>query len=192
MTLVERTLVPYFDAPVDGSSMLPLQKKQASAKNSQGGAHHISHAPAHKHHRNITNGTSSSPTTDATGSGSPAASKTNSRKGKGKKQDAEKAQQAAHNPAPNARKHHRDPSHKHLPYLASSNPSTTSGRASPPRKRQEGSLQGDVTGPARQPLTPRFAGPAFVNSPMPDSLPIPATLLGMQDTADRMRSGLVL
>lgn len=93
-----------------------------------------------------------------------------------------------------SRKHHRDPSSKHLPGLALPGggtipaPATSERRQSPPRKRQEQNFYDTAST-----MPPKFAGPAFTNSPMPDDLPIPTTsLLLMNEAADRMAHGLML
>lgn len=101
--------------------------------------------------------------------------------GKGGNKGAQQQQQLS------SRKHHRDPSQKNLAALATKAVPVVMGRQSPPRKRQE---QLSNSGPPPDPS--KFAGPAFTNSPMPDTLPIPTTSLLMHQAADQLRSGLII
>lgn len=179
--LRERALVPYFDAgdasgPPSGA---PLQKRLGPRK---GLASHPIDALA-----DSLGAGQAQPRGARGAAGSPPKENQAQPGGKQKKRGGAKQPQAQPQEAGSSRKHHRDPSAKNLPGLAAAPPA-----APPPRKRQE---QGGVdTPPQPAGLKPsaRFAGPAFTNSPMPDTLPIPTTGLLMHQAAERMQASLML
>ena len=187
-SLKDRALVPFFDSPVEASVLQPLQGKPAHKKSHQDNVQ--------VHSQRKANGKPATSPVQVEDSGFVNAKQ---RKGKGNKNASSPKQMqiAAAEVVSNAgRKHHRDPSYRNLPSLAvhaHSGP-TVSGRQSPPRKRQEYNTHDSATsmGPIA-PAAVKFAGPAFTNSPMPDSLPIPTTsLLRMHEAADRLAAGLML
>lgn len=184
--LKDRTLVPFFDSPVEASVLQPLQGRSAHKK-----PYH-DNAPVQKQRK---------------GTGKPAtgtmqvvedASNGIGKQGKNKAKKSSSPRQMSPEASPNAsRKHHRDPSYRSLPGLATNAhiAQSVSGRQSPPRKRQE-HTHDSATSMGPMPPAPaalKFAGPAFTNSPKPDALPIPTTsLLRMHEAADRLAAGLML
>lgn len=66
-----------------------------------------------------------------------------------------------------SRKHQRDPSAKNLQAMGSA----TQQQQNHQPKRQEVQRQKQ---PPRPPTAPKYAGPAFTNSPTPDALPLPS------------------
>ena len=202
VVLKERALVPFFDAPVDAGTLQPLQGKAAHKKLPQQQQVMTNNKPRKANAKPA----SGSPKAVAVEDAFPAAAK---QPKKGKKAAATKQQTTSEGQHQHqGRKHNRDPSYRHLPSLASAaslGPSvSSSGRQSPPRKRQEQHFYDSVSSAEqfanqhqphqhRQSMVPKFAGPAFTNSPMPDTLPIPTTsLLLMHEAADRMAAGLML
>ncbi len=185
--------MPFFDTHVEPAALQPLQgtsQKKGSNQHQQ-----------HQHDNQYTNvggkkqRKPNSKTVAVVDDAGPASAipKPPRKGGKNTKPPAA-AKQANDAAQHQSRKHHRDPSSKHLPGLALPGggtipaPATSERRQSPPRKRQEQNFYDTAST-----MPPKFAGPAFTNSPMPDDLPIPTTsLLLMNEAADRMAHGLML
>ena len=191
--LKERHLVPFFDTQVEPAALQPLQKKKGISNQHQ----------QHQHDTTASNKKQRKPNTKSAGhvaiedSSLAAALPPKPRKG-GKNNKTVTAVKQVNDTAQHhnqSRKHHREPSSKNLSGLALPGGGTipapvpaTSGRQSPPRKRQEQNFYDSTAS-----MPAKFAGPAFTNSPMPDDLPIPTTsLLLMHEAADRMAQGLML
>jgi Proline-rich nuclear receptor coactivator motif len=200
VVLKERRLVPFYDSHVAPAALQPLQGSKKKGISNQHQQHqHDNHHTNTGNKQRRTNSSKAAAVDDA-GMAS-AIPKPPPRKNNKNSKTATAAKQANDaNTQHQSRKHHRDPSSKHLPGLAlpgggtipasaSSAPvPATSGRQSPPRKRQEQNFFATASS-----MPAKFAGPAFTNSPMPDDLPIPTTsLLLMHEAADRMAQGLML
>lgn len=212
-SLSERQLVPYFDgsmAKIDEAHCQPLQQRShLGAKHTNAGATPPSKnsKQSNSHSTPITSGGAQRKRGDRmekknqealnsnvkqnakaenTNSNANANSTPHStRKSKGKKStNGESTVVPAQQRAAGLRKHNRDPSQKQL-QISEDVPLARSPRV----KRH-------VVDAINEPSTvsaARFAGPAFVNSPTPDSLPIPTTsLLALYETVDRIQAGLVL
>lgn len=193
--------MPFFDTHVEPAALQPLQGSKKKDSNLHQQHQHDSQytSTSNKQHQPRKSNIKTATNVDDAGMAS-AIPKPPSRKGgKNNKTAASAAKQANDTAQRRSRKHHRDPSSKHLPGLALPGGGTipaastqqvpsSSGRQSPPRKRQEQNFYDTASSnPAK------FAGPAFTNSPMPDDLPIPTTsLLLMHEAADRMAQGLML
>lgn len=196
VVLKERHLVPFFDTHVEPAALQPLQGSKKKGSNQHQQHQHDTQYTSNKQHQQRRPNVKTAANVDDAGMASAIPKPPPRKGGKNNKTAAKQANDTAQH---ESRKHHRDPSSKHLPGLAlpgggaipaSSSPSApaTSGRQSPPRKRQEQNFYDTASS-----LPAKFAGPAFTNSPMPDDLPIPTTsLLLMHEAADRMAQGLML
>jgi hypothetical protein len=201
VVLKERHLVPFFDSHVEPAALQPLQSKKKGSSLHQQHQHDNQYTNgSNKQHQHRKSNAKTAASVDDAGLASTLPKPPLRMGGKNTKTAASAAKQANDTVQRRSRKHHRDPSSKHLPGLALPGGGTipaatsaqqipsTSGRQSPPRKRQEQNFYDTASS-----IPTKFAGPAFTNSPMPDDLPIPTTsLLLMHEAADRMAQGLML
>lgn len=209
--LSERQLIPYFDeamAEIDEARCQPLQLQQRRKSQHQmkaatpqtGKVHSTPVDNAQRKRGDRTDkkhqeGLNSKVKAENTNNN---VSPNSTRKAKGKKAtngDSLHPQQKA-----GLRKHHRDPSQKQLHTFSADGPSavvqSNLSHATPPRVKRhvvnEANEANESSGSAAL-GTARFAGPAFVNSPTPESLPIPTgSLLALHETVDKIQAGLVL
>ncbi|EFN54092.1 hypothetical protein CHLNCDRAFT_136216 [Chlorella variabilis] len=213
--LKERTLVPFFDSSdASATSFQSLQAGRRPAatkpltvpKQPQAALQHG--LKRHAHERSSAHLASSPPKKEAEvvqakhQRGKPAASAASSGgKGAAAGSSSDTEASSARKPRPaSGKKHQREVAAR------AAAPSGGSQRASPPRKRPEhaatharapaaaSALRTPAKGTKAAPAAPssKFAGPAFTNSPTPDSLPIPTSSLLLQEAADGLRSRLTL
>ena len=210
-SLSERQLVPFFDgsmAKIDEAHCQPLQQRSHLGVKHTNGAtppsKNIKHSNSHstpiasgaqrkrgdrteKKNQEALNGNVKQ---NVKAENTNANSNTNStphstRKSKGKKStNGESTVVPSQQRAAGLRKHNRDSSQKQL-QISEDVPLARSPRV----KRHVVDAISELSTVS----SARFAGPAFVNSPTPDSLPIPTTsLLALHETVDRIQAGLVL
>lgn len=217
--LRDRPLVPFFDGIGADTSFEPLQKRAHPHKSASQAISNGKHTASFDHHglKRSVNDRSNAHLTD--GSGSPPKKENQVVKAKHRRNKGGAGATTSNGmPAtPGAPKHSKSAA-KNAAALASdhTNGTHSDGELSahtaskgakqrdggkPPRpapSKSSAHLDVHSTSADGTPSkgngfrTTKFAGPAFTNSPMPDSLPIPTTSLLLQEAAERMRSRLLL
>lgn len=216
-SLQERTLVPYFDSSDSADSSFAMLQRQPGGRH---GAKPLA-VPAHgaglkrhAHERSSAHLSGSPPKKEnevvqakhqrqrAAKQAASASTTTAGGKGSGSGSDSEmssapqqrKARGAKGGAAPQAQAPQQPQGKKQGKQVAAAAAATADMRqlaaassAAGAALRTPGSGKGAGKG-----LPLKFAGPAFTNSPMPDSLPIPTSSLLLQEAAEGLRSRLTL